>query len=237
MTLVVNGVAEGGGSVTAAGIVAAVADPGDAADVLDALTPATAVSLASSSGWTARGGAGSGTATVNTGAGKLDLSCVAGSSEVFAAIGHAPWSAEPVVDLRARLSAWSGDASTAHYALMQVADALAATVSLGVQVFGDSTVKAIAYYSGGSHNGAAVSVPSILGGQGWVRLVLRGGTARCYAGVGSGGAEPTSWTDLGEVAAPVPVAPWALVVAQAGRASGGNVSASWTSLRYRTAAL
>lgn len=52
--------------------------------------------------------------------------------------------------------------------------------------------------SGASIGGATVA--SIRGGQGWLRLDCAGRTIVAYAGVGSGGAEPTSWTILSSVA-------------------------------------
>ena len=52
--------------------------------------------------------------------------------------------------------------------------------------------------SGASIGGATVA--SIRGGQGWLRLDCAGRTIVAYAGVGSGGAEPTSWTIISSVA-------------------------------------
>lgn len=192
------------------------------------LTPPVTGLLASATGWTARGGAGSGTATINTGSQRVDLSCV-GPGEAFASIGHAPWSTEPTIDYRARLSLFTATADTAHYALAAVVDALAQAIFLGVQILGNDTAQAIAT---GAGSGAAVPVAGITGGQGWARFVISGNAATCYAGVGAAGAQPTSWTPLGVVTTPGPIAPWAYALFQAGRGSGSGITAQWESIAY-----
>ena len=196
------------------------------------LTPAVTGLLASATGWDARVGVGAGTASVNTGSQRIDLSCLASGVELFASIGHAPWSTEPTVDYRARLSLFTADADTSHYALACIGDALAQTVFFGVQVFGDDTAAAVSYYSAAPHDGAARSVAGITAGQGWVRFVISGNLATCYAGVGSAGEQPASWTALGVVSVPTPVAPWVYVIFQAGRSAGSDIVARWESIAY-----
>lgn len=190
-------------------------------------TPAD-VSLASSAGWTARGGAGSGTASVNTGAERIDLSCVSGSGEVFASIGHAPWSLEPVVEICARLSSFSGGGTSAHYAAVYLANALAQGVYVSVELRDDDTARA----TSSAGNGAALPIVGLTAGEGWARIRTNGSGATLYAGVGSGGAKPTEWTCLGTVTISGAVAAWAYAIFQAGRASGSDVSAQWSSISY-----
>ena len=188
-----------------------------------------AVSLASSAGWTARTGAFSGSASVNTTAQQIELGCTVAGPQVFASIGRAPPSSAPIVDYRARLSSLVSGGGASDLASLQVADALAQTVLIGVEIAANNTARTIT----ASAAGAAVSIASVAGGQGWARMVLSGSLARCYAGVGSGGSEPTSWTDLGTVTlASGHSAPWVYLLFQANRGTATNLTATWTSISY-----
>ena len=188
-----------------------------------------AVSLASSAGWTARTGAFSGSASINTTAQQIELACTVAGPQVFASIGRAPPSSAPIVDYRARLSSLVSGGGSNDLASMQVADALAQTVLVGVEIRADNTARTIT----ASAAGTAVAVASVAGGQGWARMVLAGSLARCYVGVGSGGSAPTSWTDLGTVTlASGHLAPWAYLLCQANRGSATNLTATWTSISY-----
>ena len=103
------------------------------------------------------------------------------------------------------------------------------TVLVGVEILADNTARTIT----ASATGTAVSVASVAGGQGWARMVLAGSIARCYAGVGSGGSEPTNWTDLGTVAlSSVHLAPWVYLLFQCNRGTATNLTATWTSISY-----
>ena len=59
-------------------------------------------------------------------------------------------------------------------------------------------------------------------------LALAGGVG----GLGAAGAQPTSWTPLGVVTTPGPIAPWAYALFQAGRGSGSDITAQWESIAY-----
>ena len=196
------------------------------------LTPAVPVSLASATGWSTRNGEGSsGTSSVNTGTQSLDLACTSAGSQVYTTIGRAPWAAPPTFDVRARISAFSS-ALSGDSVQMFVCDALAASITLGAQVNGNDTCTA---FSSSGNPATTVTVAGAGDGQGWFRIVVKCGlNATAYVGIGSGGAEPTSWTNVGSVqlAAGGRVT-WPFIAFQMNRNSGsGNVSATITSITY-----
>ena len=189
----------------------------------------TSVSLASATGWTARTGAFSGSASVNTTSQQIELGCTVAGPQVFASIGRAPPSSAPIIEYRARLSSLVSGGGASDLASLQVADALAQTTLVGVEILADNTARTIT----ASAAGTAVAVASVAGGQGWARMVLSGSLARCYAGVGSGGSQPTSWTDLGTVTlASGHLAPWLFLLFQANRGTSTDLTATWTSISY-----
>ena len=203
-----------------------------AAQVLVSLFPPTVADLTSSSGWTTRNGEGSsGTSSVNTGTQSLDLACTSAGSQVYTTIGRAPWAAPPTFDVRARISAFSS-ALSGDSVQMFVCDALAASITLGAQVNGNDTCTA---FSSSGNPATTVTVAGAGDGQGWFRIVVKCGlNATAYVGIGSGGAEPTSWTNVGSVqlAAGGRVT-WPFIAFQMNRNSGsGNVSATITSITY-----
>lgn len=204
-------------------------NPDDATEARAALYPLTLVSLASASGWTYDTVGSGSTAIVNTGAQTIDLAT--GSSGVVSRAGRAvPWSSLQV-SVRARLSATNASTS-AHEVAIFLSSSVTGGDVVGAIVYGDGTVKAAA----DSGSGGAVSVASILGGQGWARLDVIGGTVAVYAGVGSAGAEPTSWTPIGSIVRAVGSrVPWEVVRMQLNASVAKT--ASWDSIRYRVADL
>jgi hypothetical protein len=198
------------------------------AEALETLYEAVPVDLTDDTGWTARGGAGSGTATINTGSERIDLSCSSGAGEAFASIGREPWSTAATIDIRARLALFTASADADHYALTHVADALAQAVYAGVNIKGNNT----AMLESSTGNGSPISVASLTGGQGWARIVVRGTLFRCYVGVGSGGAQPTSWTDLGSTTITGTRPTWPIVLYQCGRGAGGDTTVQWSTISY-----
>lgn len=205
-------------------------NPDDATEARAALYPLTLVSLASASGWTYDTVGSGSTAIVNTGAQTIDLAT--GSSGVVSRAGRAvPWSSLQM-SVRARLSATNASTS-AHEVAIFLSSSVTGGDVVGAIVYGDSTAKAACDVG----LGAAVSVPSILGGQGWMRFDVLAGTAAIYAGIGSAGAEPTSWTPVGSVTRAVGSRkPWQVIRAQLNNSSAA-VTASIDSIRYRVADL
>jgi hypothetical protein len=142
-----------------------------AAQVLASLYPTQTVTLASATGWTDRNGdAFSGTAAVNTGTASLDFTNTAAGTQVFATIGRAPPAFPSTLDLRSRLSAFSS-ALVGDSVQMFVGDALAASVTLGVQISGNDTCTA---FSSAATRGRRSP---------WrASATARGGCASCSAG-------------------------------------------------------
>ena len=203
-----------------------------ASALLAALYPATTVSLASSSGWTTRNGeGGSGTSSVNTGTESLDFTCTSAGSQVYTTIGRAPPASPPIFDLRSRISAFSSSSSGDSLS-MGVGDALASSIYLNVSITGNDNCSA---FSSSGNPGSTVSVVGAGDGQGWFRLVvIAGQQAAAYIGIGSAGAEPTTWTPVGYVQlAAGGRSAWPFIVWQLNRSGvSGNVTASVTSIRY-----
>lgn len=188
---------------------------------------ATSVSLASSGAWTGDVHIG-GNASVDTGSLHLDLQVATAGGGVYARIGRAPWAAPPTLDVRCRVKSFSS-ADASDSLQMLFGDALGATTTMGVQVRGTGAVTA---FSDSGSPASAVTVASITGGQGWLRLVIQGTRATAYAGVGSGGAEPSSWTCVGHLqrGAGGRIA-WPWINWQLNRGSSGSISATVDSIR------
>lgn len=87
--------------------------------------------------------------------------------------------------------------------------------------------------AGGSSAGAAV-ITNLRAGQGWVRIDGLGRTLTAYGGVGSGGAEPTSWTPIGTFTlTSAEPQPQQVVAFSTGSTGGSARSVVWDSVRLR----
>lgn len=218
-------------SVSAAGITdagttgIALVQSATPAAALAVVLPYVAVTLASSSGWTTSV-VGSSSATGWTGSVVL---ATGSSANDYVATGRVVPEDAQAVEVLARISATTASASDHLVSLVLGSDTTVAsrTASVSVTVTGAGVVSVAS--DGGSVTG--VSVAGVLGGQGWLRLVVRGGNAQAWAGVGSGGALPTSWTPVGSVSRGNS-APWAYAILQAYTLSG-TFSATVNDLRAR----
>lgn len=192
------------------------------------LTPTVPVSLAVSTGWTTDAN-GTATAVINTGASTIDLTVPAGGN--YARAGHAPWTNERM-DLRTRVVTLSGGGTSADFVQMAVGDALGASAYMLVRIRDNDT--AVVEVDGPTVSTATAVIAGLSGGQGWFRLVVDGLTARAYVGVGSAGAEPTSWTAAGVMVRTGTTArvPWAFVIFQVNRGGAGTVTAVLSTIVY-----
>lgn len=156
----------------------------------------TDVDLSSATGWTTAAGTGGPTAAVDTASEQIELSVPAGVAlgQRFALAYHGGYLDGTAMDVQLRIRAATLDASVQDYVQLLLID-ITSAVFLQARV--DGTGRVTAQSSSGA--GAGVTVAGILGGQGWLRLVQLGGTCIVYAGVGSGGAPPTTWTACGAV--------------------------------------
>ena len=202
---------------------------GTAADGRLALAPYTAEAL-TGTGWTYSTGLG-GTAAVSGGSIALTTDVGPDSFGRAGLLGVGLLAFE----VRARISVATTMTTSAHILAVTLASALALTTHVGVIVLGDGT--AYAARDGGGTSGAAVTLAGVLGGQGWVRIVVRGGNCLAYVGVGSGGAPPADadWRGVGAVDRGADSAPWSGIVAQLYTTSGA-CAATLTSLSYRVIA-
>jgi len=131
-------------------------------------------------------------------------------------------------DVRVRISAFSGTGSFLR---------LKVTLFNGTQfvqpqvIAADGTVRIDTDLG----TGTGVVVAGILGGEGWLRLVVDGGLATVYGGIGTGGAEPTAWTFGGARQRTDGIAPMDTfrVEVQQADTSGGAVSVSYRDLSVR----
>lgn len=181
--------------VAAAGSTGEASDAGHVHPLPAGLIPvAVAVDLSSATGWTALAGVGGATSTIDTAAEQIELVVPAGLAlgERYALAYSDSYLDGAGMDVRMRLRAATLDASANDYFQLLLIDT--GSVFLEARVDGNALVSARA--SGGAAT-AGVTVASILGGQGWLRLRQWGGVCIVYAGVGTGGAEPTSWTTVG----------------------------------------
>ena len=187
----------------------------------------TDVDLSSATGWTYDTLGSGSAAVVDTVGETVDLTV--GASGTYARAGRAvPWTGTLAPSVRARLAAT--DASTDAQELgVFFSSALAGAVFVGAVVFGDATVRAVS--SAAFSAASDVSVPGILGGEGWVRVDFYGATIAVYAGVGVAGAEPTSWTAVGWATSPNGTRqPWEHFRFQLNAAN--SRTASWDSIRW-----
>ena len=202
------------------------------ADHVHAPSARTLISLASATGWTYDTLGSGSAAVVDTVGETVDLTV--GASGTYARAGRAvPWTGTLAPSFRARLAAT--DASTDAQELgVFFSSALTGAVFVGAVVFGDATVRAVS--SAAFSAASDVSVPGILGGEGWVRVDLYGATVAVYAGVGVAGAEPTSWTAVGWATSPNGTRqPWEVLRFQLNASNART--ASWDSIRWYDGAL
>jgi len=224
-------VGDGAGSVqqTSADVSALLASA-DAAGMRDALFPATAISLASATGWSTSASA-SCTAVVNTGAAQADLSLPAAAGTYT--IAYATRS-PPVLgawEFRARLRTHSGGTGVGDVAQLIVYGP-GSTLYAGVNVRGDDTIVLVSDITGPASSAA----PSIRGGQGWARVVCDGGTIRVLWGIGAAGVAPTTWNALGSAVRVNATAPYSSELRLSANRGGtvvGDLAVSWGDLSYR----
>jgi photosystem II stability/assembly factor-like uncharacterized protein len=188
------------------------------------------IDLSSSAGWTTDV-LGSGSAAVDTVDETVDITT--GASGIYARAGRAvPWTTLQV-SVRARLVSTNADA-IGHELGMFFSDTVTGATFVGVVVFGSGVVRAVS--SAAFSTAADVTVAGILAGQGWVRVDFYGGGIAVYAGVGTGGAEPTAWTPVGWVEPPVVArVPWQNIRFQIN--AGAARTASWGSITYYDGAI
>lgn len=238
------GVFGGGGSVTAASIAAAITSDADAEAVGGALAYRSVPTLASTTGWTLRAGVGGATIT----GGKVRLTAPlttpdGGWSGVpLAAFAHGIAGRHPLhsIDAVARLATLTGGDSTDVF------------VGFGLRV-GTSAVDGFvlqARADGGNTFGYAETIGSagaigstagigratLAGGQWWQRVTIDAGTVRFYYGTGSGGAEPTTWTELGSSSSMTGVTTASVAYLECTLGLGGAgspdaVTAEWDNIR------
>jgi hypothetical protein len=135
--------------------------------------------------------------------------------------------------VRARLVSTDVD-SAGHELGVFFSDSVTGATFVGAVVFGDGDVRAVS--SAAFSTAADVAVAGILAGQGWVRVDFYGGGIAVYAGVGTGGAEPTAWTPVGWVEPPVVArVPWQNLRFQINASSART--ASWGSITYYDGAI
>jgi len=191
-----NGVEQGGGggSVTAASMAAAVADPGDAADVNAALSSLTVDAL-DGTGWTGAGaGTGGATATWETSPARLSLALADGSAG-GAGVTHAtliPGGGEEW-DIAARADFLGAHDGAARIGLRGGASGVS---YMGLDILGNGTVEA--WESGGGSPLATATGPDQTqreSGLAWFRVAKRVGEVAWAWGVAAdASSRPTSWT-------------------------------------------
>lgn len=191
-----------------------------------------AVDLSSGTGWTQLAGPGA-SAVVDTGAESIVCTVPSGGGppHLYAVLSRATPGDALWVDVRARIRGWTDGGSPRA---ADIGDVMLITggVFAGARVLGDGTV--LARTDAGA--GTAVAVAGILGGQGWVRVVLLGTSAVVYAGVGSGGAQPTTWTPVGSArlsAAVNPPLATLRVDAERTSAGGAPLVVTWGDISMR----
>lgn len=214
MNVYINGQLQGGGGGslpdTPASVLLDAASPNtfvglDGTGAGQALTPSASLtrlglvdtpSLASATGWTLVDGVG--TAAITGGVARLTLG---------AAIVPGAWANHPKIarqsllsplscDFRCRVKSWTGGDS--NDALLAIGlrtgaaseEGLYATIrGNGSRVWLDSNVVS----GGGTLGFIALDRATVAGGQFWVRLIIAGGSAALFYGVGVSGVEPSNW--------------------------------------------
>lgn len=197
------------------------------------LPAVVAVDLSDDTGWTPTVGAGA-TAVVDETAEEIVCTVPSGGGppNLYAiqsravAPGDALW-----VDLRVRIRGWDDGGSPRTNDIGDVM-LITGAVFAGARVLGSGTV--LARTDAGA--GTPVAVSGILGGQGWLRVVLLGSTVAVYAGVGTGGAQPGTWTPIGSArlsAAVTPPLTTLRVDAERASAGGAPLVVTWGDISMR----
>jgi len=203
----------------------------DAAGMRAALYAPLATPTFASAGWTYAGPAGAAASIV---AGVLGVTINAATdtpAPTFAAGMARTITGEfdaLACDVRVRISAFSG---TGNFLRLKI------TLFNGTQfiqpqvIAADGTVRIDTDLG----TGTGVVVAGILDGEGWLRLVVDGGLATVYGGIGTGGAEPTAWTFGGARQRTDGIAPMDTLRVEVQQAdiSGGAVSVSYRDLSVR----
>jgi len=220
----------GGGIIFTSADVSALLASADAAGMRDALFPATAISLASATGWSTSASA-SCTAVVNTGAAQADLSLPAAAGTYTIAYATRTPPVLGAWEFRARLRTHSGGTGVGDVAQLIVYGP-GSTLCAGVNVRGDDTIVLVSDITGPASSAA----PSIRGGQGWARVVCDGGTIRVLWGIGAAGVAPTTWNALGSAVRVNATAPYSSELRLSANRGGtvvGDLAVSWGDLSYR----
>lgn len=187
--------AGGGGTVDAAAIVAAVADPADAADVAAAVDRRF-VDAMTGDGWTATTPSGGALAT--WGSGKLTVlvpPSTSGGAGIERDDGVIPADA-PEWDVLVRFDIVTGD--TAASTRIAIAAGIDSSNYATAMVWANGTIE-LGKVVGGSWGGlgfggvAALDATARTGGQAWLRLSRRLGYVFASCGIGVAGAVPTAW--------------------------------------------
>ena len=217
-----------------------------AAQVRSILGIATTPPLTSSAGWTLRAGAGG--ATITGGVARLTLGSGvvpgAWSAQPAAAYPHAITGRPPFfsVDAVARLATLTGGNSSDVYVSFGLRTGASGTASGFLVNFrgdGNSTFGyADTIGANASFGAGAPGRSNLAGGQFWARLVIFGGTVYAYYGVGSAGAEPTSWTLIGSSAnvsnvTPASIGALTFAVDAGGGGSPTAITVEWDSISAR----
>ena len=220
----------GGGIIFTSADVSALLASADAAAARAALFPATAISLASATGWSTSASA-SCTAVINTGAAQADLSLPAAAGTYTIAYATRTPPVLGAWEFRARLRTHSGGTGVGDVAQLIVYGP-GSTLCAGVNVRGDDTIVLVSDITGPASSAA----PSIRGGQGWARVVCDGGTIRVLWGIGAAGVAPTTWNALGSAVRVNATAPYSSELrlsANRGATVVGDLAVSWGDLSYR----
>lgn len=153
----------------------------------------TQVSLASGSGWTATLGTGA-SGSVNTSTEQLDFSVPSGGAppNLYSLLTRTTPVDSVAVDVRCRVASWDDGSTHSANDFVEMLLINATPEFFGVRITGTETVIARRTTT----NFSPVSATGILGGNGWLRLLVVGTTATTYFGIGTGGASPTSWTPV-----------------------------------------
>lgn len=153
----------------------------------------TQVSLASASGWTATLGTGA-SGSVNTSTQQLDFSVPSGGAppDLYSLLTRSTPVDSVAVDVRCHIASWDDGSTPSANDFVEMLLINATPEFFGVRITGTETVIARRTTTGFS----PVSATGILGGEGWLRLLVVGTTATTYFGIGASGASPTSWTPI-----------------------------------------
>jgi hypothetical protein len=220
-------ISDGAGDVglTSAAVSALLA-AADAAGMRAALYAPLTTPTFASGGWTFTQPAGS---TAAIASGVLTCTVNAASASSPDALRTITSEFDPLAcDIRVRISAFSG---TGTYLRAAMTLYLASGGYFWQpRILGSNEEVSLVNEAGAT---AGVVVAGILGGQGWMRLVVRGNLGVFYTGIGSGGAEPSTWTQRHAVQRTTNALAGMdtfRVEVQQGDGSGGAVSVSYRDL-------